>query len=73
MGKRVIFALVTAILLLTGAVNAAEETRLMRFPDIHGDKIVFTYGRDLWIVPAEGGTARQLTSHMNGESIGRFI
>jgi len=72
MSKRGILALVTAALLIAGAVNAAEETRLMRFPDIYGDKIIFTYGRDLWIVPSDGGTARQLTSHMNSESIGKF-
>ena len=72
MGKRGIFALVLAILLLTGAANAAEETRLMRYPDIYGDNIVFTYGRDLWIVPSEGGRARQLTSHRNSEAIGKF-
>ena len=72
MGRRGILTLALAVLLFAGAVNAAEETRLMRFPDIYGDKIVFTYGRDLWIVPSEGGTARQLTSHMNSESIGKF-
>ncbi|HER43693.1 MAG TPA: hypothetical protein ENO08_04460, partial [Candidatus Eisenbacteria bacterium] len=72
MGRRVLSALALAALLLSGSVNAAEETRLMRYPDIHGDKIVFTYGGDLWIAPSEGGAARQLTSHMNTESIGKF-
>jgi tricorn protease len=72
MGKRVITALACVVLLVAGAANAAEETRLMRYPDIHGETIVFTYGRDLWIVPSDGGTARQLTSHMNSEAIGKF-
>ena len=30
------------------------EGRLMRFPDIHGDKIAFYYGGDLWLVPSDG-------------------
>ena len=41
---------VAAILLLITA-NASAQTKLLRFPDIHGDKVVFTYGGDLWIAP----------------------
>jgi len=38
-------------------------TRLLRYPDIEGDTIVFVYAGDVWTVGAEGGTARRLTSH----------
>jgi len=38
------------------------EGRLMRFPDVHGDKIVFMYGGDLWLVSTQGGVARRLTT-----------
>lgn len=72
MGKRIIFALVLAAFLSTGSVYAAEESRLMRYPDIHGDKIVFSYGGDLWLVPSEGGTATRLTTHIGGESFAKF-
>ncbi len=41
---------------------AAAQTKLLRFPDICGDRIVFTYGGDLWTVPAQGGTAIRLTA-----------
>ena len=35
-------------LLLVATVAQAEEgTRLLRFPDIHGDQVVFSYGGDL--------------------------
>ena len=27
------------------------ETRLLRFPDVHGDAVVFCYGGDLWTAP----------------------
>ena len=41
---------------------AAAETHLLRFPDICNDRVVFTYGGDLWTVSAQGGTAIRLTA-----------
>ena len=74
MGRRGFLALMILAVLLT-AVNihaATEESRLMRFPDIHGDLIVFTYGGDLWTVPSDGGTATRLTTHTGGEGFAKF-
>ena len=34
---------------------AQPETRLLRFPAISNDQVVFTYGGDLFTVPASGG------------------
>ncbi|HPA82210.1 MAG TPA: hypothetical protein PLS95_15425, partial [Thermoanaerobaculales bacterium] len=52
---------------------AAEEgTRLLRFPDIWGDQVVFCHGGDLWLAPAAGGTARRLTAHPGQELFPRF-
>lgn len=39
-----------------------DDARLLRLPDIHGDRIVFTYAGDLWTVSAQGGEARRLTA-----------
>ena len=36
------------------APYAGAETRLLRFPDICNDRVVFTYGGDLWTVSAQG-------------------
>jgi tricorn protease len=44
----------------------------MRFPDIHGDTIVFVYGEDIWTVPADGGVATRLTIHDGQERFPRF-
>lgn len=44
----------------------------MRTPDVHGDKIVFSYAADLWILEGDSGVARRLTSHPGGESLPRF-
>jgi tricorn protease len=47
----------------TYGVYAIEDARMMRFPDINGDQIVFVYAGDIWTVGAGGGDASQLTSH----------
>jgi len=46
----------------------APEMRLMRWPSIHGDDVVFTYAGDLWLAKTDGGNARRLTSHPGLES-----
>lgn len=52
--------------------QAMPEGRLMRFPDVAKDKIVFSYGGDLWLVGREGGVARRVTSHPGQELFGKF-
>lgn len=47
-------------------------TRLLRYPDISLDKVVFAYAGDLWIAPKEGGAARRLTSHVGDERFPKF-
>jgi len=54
------------------ASSAAAQTKLLRFPDIHGDRVVFTYGGDLWTASASGGGAIRLTSHPGIEVFGKF-
>ena len=53
-------ALVAAIT-LTAAVAGAAETHLLRFPDVHGDRVVFVHAEDIWTAPTTGGTALRLT------------
>ena len=60
----------TLISLLASA--AAAETRLLRFPDLHGDTVVFTYAGDLWLANTEGTNVRRLTSHPGQELFARF-
>ncbi|MEO6594043.1 MAG: S41 family peptidase [Planctomycetota bacterium] len=42
---------------------ATAQTGLLRYPDLHGDRVVFTYGGDLWLAPIADGTAVRLTFH----------
>ncbi|HEY7096133.1 MAG TPA: PDZ domain-containing protein [Terriglobales bacterium] len=50
----------------------AQEGRLMRFPDIHKDKIAFSYGGDIWLASTSGGVARRITSHPGRELFPKF-
>ena len=66
-------AVVLAIFVLAAlAIPAAAQTKLLRFPAIHGDKIAFTYAGDIWIASAAGGTAARLTAHPGMELFARF-
>ncbi len=49
-----------------------SEGRLMRFPDIYRDKIVFSYAGDLWLVQSAGGEARRVTSSPGLELFPKF-
>ena len=60
------------LLALLAGAGLQADTRLLRFPDLHGDKVVFTYGGDLWTAPAAGGMAARLTSHPGLERYPKF-
>ncbi len=52
---------------------APQEARVLRFPAISGDQIVFSYAGDLYTVAVSGGVARKLTSYYEGyEAFARF-
>ena len=54
------------------ATSASAQTKLLRFPDIYEDRIVFSYAGDLWTVSNTGGTATRLTSHPGLELFPKF-
>jgi tricorn protease len=49
-----------------------DEARLLRFPALSGENIVFSYAGDLFIVNSSGGIARRLTTHEGYEMFPRF-
>lgn len=61
-----------AALLVLGAPRVSAQTKLLRFPDIHGDQVVFCYAGDLWLAPSSGGSARRLTAHPGLELFPKF-
>lgn len=68
--SRIVLFLGAALGLAAGTASA--QTKLLRFPDIHGDKVVFTYAGDLWTAPSAGGSATRLTAHPGLEIFARF-
>ncbi len=60
------------VLCSSGSAPAAEKRPLMRFPDVHGNTIVFVYGEDVWTVPTAGGVATRLTIHDGEERYPKF-
>lgn len=61
-----------ALVAIAAAPLASAETRLLRFPDICNDRVVFTYGGDLWTVSSQGGTAIRLTAGPGLQQSARF-
>jgi tricorn protease len=51
---------------------AQDEARLLRFPTIHGNQVVFSYAGDLYTVNVTGGMARKLTSDAGYEMFSHF-
>lgn len=68
----VLLLLTLLIFPITGGAEEAGLTRLLRFPHIQGDKIAFVYAGDIWVVDAQGGVARRLTSHKGLELFPKF-
>lgn len=72
-----VFRLILISLLIMGispllAQVENEESRLLRFPTAHNDKVVFTYAGDLYTVERAGGVARKLTNHPGMKIFPRF-
>ncbi len=61
-----------AFLLTALPAPAQDEARLLRFPTIHGNSIVFSHAGNLYTVASAGGLARRLTSHDGFEMFPRF-
>jgi tricorn protease len=59
-------------LIIAGFLSHAQETRLLRFPTIYDNQIVFSYAGDLYSVDAAGGIARKLTTDVGYEVFPRF-
>ncbi len=66
-------ALAFLVLTLTTLSFGPQEARLLRFPAVSADTIVFSYAGDLYTVPLAGGVARKLTAYYEGyEAFARF-
>lgn len=69
--NRVRFMLI-GLLAIWPLAGLSQETRLLRYPDIHRNAIVFCYGGDLYLASDEGKNVRQLTSFPGEEMLPKF-
>jgi tricorn protease len=70
--KNLLLLAIAFIFFSEHSLSAQEEARLLRFPAIYDNQIVFTYAGDLYTVSSEGGIARKLTNHAGYEMFARF-
>jgi len=70
--KKLTSTFILLMMIFVVQVFGMQEARLLRFPAIHEDQIVFTYAGDLYTVPTKGGIARKLTNHEGFEMFARF-
>lgn len=70
--KRVLFALAMIALVARFGGAAPQEGRILRFPDIKGDRVAFVHGGDIWTASTVDGVARRLTSSKGQELFPRF-
>ncbi|RIK66632.1 MAG: hypothetical protein DCC65_08785 [Planctomycetota bacterium] len=64
--------LALASLIVLAACLEAGANHLMRFADVHDDRVVFTYEGDVWIAPVAGGDARRITNDWGEEQYAKF-
>src|SRR5260370_40656088 len=72
MSPRKLLVLLCLSFALSFAAKSNAQTKLLRFPDVHGDKVVFTYAGDLWLASTSGGLATRLTAHPGIEVFAKF-
>lgn len=66
------FLIFTLLVCLPGILVAQNEARLLRFPTVHGNQVIFSYAGDLYTVPVDGGMARKLTTDAGYEMFSHF-
>src|SRR5215217_6223670 len=69
---RRLFVGIVLLAIASAAVAQENLTRLLRQPDISGDKVTFVYGGDIWVADARGGDARRLTADEGVEYFPKF-
>ena len=70
--RKLVFLSVLIVLVFAVTAAATPVDRLLRFPDVHGDKVVFVYAGDLYTASTNGGVATRLTSHEGLEQFPKF-
>ncbi|WP_350551791.1 PDZ domain-containing protein [Pseudoalteromonas sp. 120-MNA-CIBAN-0494] len=54
------------------AAYQTQDTRLLRFPDIHKESVTFVYAGDIYIANIKTGKSTRLTDHIGFETFPKF-
>ncbi|MBS1706151.1 MAG: PD40 domain-containing protein [Armatimonadetes bacterium] len=65
-------ALLAAATMVFAAPASPDDVRLLRYPTVHGDTVVFSYAGDLWKCALNGGDATRLTTYAAAEVLPRI-
>lgn len=65
-------AALLSFLILSSVPCFSQEARLMRFPTIYNNQVVFSYAGDLFSVDKNGGAAKKLTADIGYEMFSKF-
>lgn len=60
------------VLLVLGMGEGQAETRLLRYPDIHQDMLVFCYGGNIYTAATDGSNLKQITDFPGEEKLPKF-
>ncbi|MBF8296498.1 MAG: Periplasmic protease [Bacteroidetes bacterium] len=64
--------LILLLCVITPALLAQVDARILQYPDVSQTQIVFSYAGDLWVVAKQGGTALKLSSPRGQELYPHF-
>ncbi len=52
--------------------TAHAQTKILRYADLHADRVAFCHAGDIWVANANGGSATRLTTHPGLEVFPKF-
>ncbi len=70
--RRSVVLLLVLAAAVVASVPAMAKPAYFRYPDLHGNRIVFSAESDLWITTDTGGPSRRLTTHPGTEYFAHF-
>jgi tricorn protease len=68
----VLFTFAILASLVPARTSEISGPPLLRFPDVHGDSVVFVHGEDIWSASTGGGLARRLSDDEGEERHPKF-
>ncbi len=70
--KKVPFYFLLALMVTLPLMAGTDSTLMLRFPDIHGNKLAFVYAGDIWTADVNGENIRRITSSDGSEFFPKF-